>query len=210
VLDLGCGGGQNTIALAKMGAVAIGVDFAPEQLIIARNNAVKNEVEAQFLEGNLNDSTTWPVGPFDIVLSVFAIEYVRDLLGLCRGVASRMTLGGRFVLCDLHPFVAAGDVIGPELSNFWHRYDYFDRREIPFAWNVAPGAIKMYRYHRTLEDYVRSLISAGFIIDDLREPIATWRSLDVPYADTAIVSNEQFWSRMPYSIILRGRLEVVR
>src|SRR2546421_12237360 len=36
VLELGCGGAQNSIAFAKQGAIAIGVDFSSEQLAFAR------------------------------------------------------------------------------------------------------------------------------------------------------------------------------
>ena len=71
VLDLGCGGGGNTIELARRGWIATGLDSSPKAISSARISAAKAGVQVRFL---LEDMTTWmPDGVYDLVLSLFAL-----------------------------------------------------------------------------------------------------------------------------------------
>src|SRR6266849_2419262 len=47
VLELGCGGAQCSIAFAKQGAIAIGVDFSAEQIAYARRLADREGVKIE-------------------------------------------------------------------------------------------------------------------------------------------------------------------
>ena len=51
IIDIGCGGGQNSIALTKWGAICVGVDPSPAQIAHARRLALENGVEVQFIVG---------------------------------------------------------------------------------------------------------------------------------------------------------------
>ena len=99
ILDLGSGTGvtaQHVLA-AHPGASLIGVDSSEDMLAHARNLVP----EATFLVGSLEDPL--PDGPFDLVVSAFAIHHL-DAGGkadLFRRVASILALGGRFVLLDV-------------------------------------------------------------------------------------------------------------
>src|ERR1700728_3347005 len=53
VLELGCGGAQCSIAFAKQGAIAIGVDFSPAQLAHARQLVTEEEVKGGLRQGVL-------------------------------------------------------------------------------------------------------------------------------------------------------------
>lgn len=55
VMDLGSGDGRNVIAAAKRGARAIGVEYNPKMVEIARQNALKAGVvdKATFIEGDM-------------------------------------------------------------------------------------------------------------------------------------------------------------
>src|SRR6059058_6554258 len=55
VLELGCGGAQCSIAFAKQGAHAIGVDFSAEQLAFARRLCEREEVKVELHHGDLAD-----------------------------------------------------------------------------------------------------------------------------------------------------------
>ena len=45
VIELGCGGGENSIILAKKGAICTGVDISSEQLKYAKNLIKEHKVE---------------------------------------------------------------------------------------------------------------------------------------------------------------------
>ena len=55
VLELGCGGAQCSIAFAKQGAIAIGVDFSAEQLAHARQLADQQGVKVELHESDVAD-----------------------------------------------------------------------------------------------------------------------------------------------------------
>jgi cyclopropane fatty-acyl-phospholipid synthase-like methyltransferase len=56
VLEIGCGGGQNTIVLSKKGAKSIGLDISEEQIKYARKLARR---ERQKLRSSSGTWRTW-------------------------------------------------------------------------------------------------------------------------------------------------------
>lgn len=55
VLEVGCGGGQNAIILARWGARSVGLDISEEQIKYAKNLAREYKVEVSFLVGTMED-----------------------------------------------------------------------------------------------------------------------------------------------------------
>jgi len=68
VLELGCGGAQWSVALAKRGACVIGLDNSARQLQHARELVATAGVEVQLVHASA-ESVPLPDGSFDIVLS---------------------------------------------------------------------------------------------------------------------------------------------
>lgn len=80
ILDVGCGSGRYTVALAEQGAEVLGIDFASNMLTLAHELAEKRGVAARcrfvhanFLEHNFNE--TW-----DISLAIGFFDYIPDPL----------------------------------------------------------------------------------------------------------------------------------
>lgn len=79
ILDIGCGSGRYTVALAEMGAKkVVGIDFAENMLGIARQIAQKQDVSkrcefvcADFLKYDFDDV-------FDISIAVGLFDYIDD------------------------------------------------------------------------------------------------------------------------------------
>src|SRR4051795_11306760 len=67
VLDVACGNGNATLAAARSGAVAIGVDYVPSLLESARERAVAEGLDAEFLAGDA-EALPFGDGEFDAVL----------------------------------------------------------------------------------------------------------------------------------------------
>ena len=68
VLDLTCGTGSQVFYLAKHGYKVVGADFSPELLKIARRKAAQENIDVQFIDG---DMRTIHVGQFDAVITIF-------------------------------------------------------------------------------------------------------------------------------------------
>ncbi|WP_245607085.1 class I SAM-dependent methyltransferase [Pseudonocardia spinosispora] len=90
VLDIGCGAGEHTIHLTRLGYDVLGVDFAPTALEVARENATTQGVPARFETADA--LSLIGLSGFDTVIDsalfhVFATEeqqrYARTLHGVC-------------------------------------------------------------------------------------------------------------------------------
>lgn len=62
-LDLGCGTGMQSIALARRGWEVTGIDTVPRALELARRRAVEAGVEVKLVCGDVTDLTAASVGP---------------------------------------------------------------------------------------------------------------------------------------------------
>jgi SAM-dependent methyltransferase len=97
VLDVACGTGNAALLAAERGADAVGLDFEPALLAVARSRG-----EARFVEG---DAAALPFEDafFDATLSVFGVMYAPDQ-ERAAGELSRVTKpGGRIVLAAWTP-----------------------------------------------------------------------------------------------------------
>src|SRR5438105_5606309 len=79
VLELGCGGAQCSIAFAKQGAHAIGIDFSAEQLAFARRLCEREGVKVELRQGDLADLAYLRAESVDLVFSAYTFGYVQDL-----------------------------------------------------------------------------------------------------------------------------------
>lgn len=74
VLDMTCGTGSQVFFLEKLGYKVTGADFSPALLEIARQKACDENIDVQFIDG---DMRTLKVGKFDAVITIFnAIGHV--------------------------------------------------------------------------------------------------------------------------------------
>jgi ubiquinone/menaquinone biosynthesis C-methylase UbiE len=77
VLDVACGNGNATLAAARSGARAVGIDYVPELLEGGRGRALAEGLDVEFRAGDAEDLPV-PDGSFDAVLSVFGTMFAPD------------------------------------------------------------------------------------------------------------------------------------
>ena len=103
VLELGCGGAQCSIAFAKQGATAIGVDFSAQQLAFARRLCEREDVRVELRQGDLADLAFLRADSIDLVFSSYAFGYVDDLNRVFRQVHRVLKIGAALVFSLPHP-----------------------------------------------------------------------------------------------------------
>jgi ubiquinone/menaquinone biosynthesis C-methylase UbiE len=93
VLDIGCGTGDDAVALRARGVCVTGIDASPEMVRIARERGIHANVRrAEDLSGLQ--------GSFDGILSNFgALNCVQDLQGMREPLARLMRPGGGLAIC---------------------------------------------------------------------------------------------------------------
>jgi trans-aconitate 2-methyltransferase len=92
VLDLGCGTGHLTDALAAAGADVVGLDASPSMIAQARQNFPRVRFQ-------LADARTFRFDePFDAIFSNAALHWVRDAEAVAGSMARALKPGGRLLL----------------------------------------------------------------------------------------------------------------
>lgn len=174
ILELGCGGGQCSIAFAKQGARCTAIDFSVSQLRFANNLAEKVGVKVNFIKADIQNFKFKKTEKFDIVFSAFALPFISDLDACFKNVGSVLNRDGVFIFSMEHPFYSVVSHEGKIRISYyktgkrteWGTEDVFktekyakDLRKIPFI-----------IYHRKISDIYSSLSKAGFDVDRIIEP----------------------------------------
>ncbi len=168
---LGCGGGQDCVELARMGAVAIGVDISSEQIAYARRFAAKHNADnASFVEGAVEDLSRFDAASFDLAVSIHALRYVEHADRALDEAARVLRSGGVLVASVPHPWnqiVSDTPPYRAERSYFSARTPYID-----WIWDTAKfgeeGRLRDWR--RTAAEWFDLLVNAGFVIERMVEP----------------------------------------
>jgi 2-polyprenyl-6-hydroxyphenyl methylase/3-demethylubiquinone-9 3-methyltransferase len=95
-LDVGCGAGLLTEPLARMGAMATGLDAAPENIAAATLHAEGQGLTIDYRHGSVE---TLDAGErFDLVCSMEVIEHVSDPAAFVDGLRRALAPGGLLLL----------------------------------------------------------------------------------------------------------------
>jgi SAM-dependent methyltransferase len=116
------------------------------------------------------DVSALPFGPssFDLACSAFGgLPFVADVEGSLREVARVLRPGGRFVASVNHP-LRWPFPDSPDPDDLRVVSSYFDRT--PYVETGGDGGIVYVEHHRTVGDWVRAVVGAGLVLQDLVEP----------------------------------------
>ena len=166
VIDVGCGGGQNTIAFKRAGAArVVGIDQSTEQLEFARDLAAREGIDVEFLKSAVETLDSVPDASFDAAFSSYCFQFVADIRATFRSIYRVLRPGGRFAFCLDHP---AYMMFGTE--GFTLTKPYF-QRHADFIWPFRQGGLTgMSAVYHTVEDMFAALRQAGFVVESILEP----------------------------------------
>jgi ubiquinone/menaquinone biosynthesis C-methylase UbiE len=156
LLELGCGTGSVSIALAQQGAVVIGVDSDHDRLEQARNRDDAADVRVDWHEGDLADLAFLRADSVDAVVSVHALAEVDDVARVFRQVERVLKPGAAFVFSYEHPIGLCAGADGTLA------HSPFDRGPI----TVNDRTL----YVRTTAEMFTELHRAGLRADSIVEP----------------------------------------
>lgn len=195
LLDVGCGAGYFSRAMAERGAKVTGIDISPRMIQHAQETG--GPITYEVLDAARIDRR-FPAASFDVATACLTLQDVPEPAVALRAIAKVLRPGGRFISSIEHPFSSMP-------FRQWQRDDkkakkwlcvdrYFERGATPYTWKRWSYEFTTRALHVTLEEWVRWTIDAGFSIRGMREPKPTEQTLrDHPDLEDA--------ARVPYFLI---------
>jgi len=146
VLDVGCGGGLLSEALAASGAQVIAIDLAPELIKVAKLHRLETGVAVDYRLQSVETLAEEMPGRFDAVTCMEMLEHVPDPAAIVRACAKLLKPGGRLFLSTLNrtPAAFALAIVGAEyvarvLPKGTHQYRDFIKPSELAAWLREAG-----------------------------------------------------------------------
>ncbi len=146
VLDVGCGGGLLSEAMARAGAEVTGIDLAPELLKVARLHGLESGVKVDYRQQSVEDLAQQAPATFDAITCMEMLEHVPDPAAILTACAALLKPGGKLFVSTLNrtPAAFALAIVGAEyvarlLPKGTHHYRDFIKPSELAAWLRAAG-----------------------------------------------------------------------
>lgn len=218
VLDIGCGPGHFTRAMARIAASVIGIERDQRQIDLAHTLAAADHESAlvQFRQGDVYALPLRPNewGHFDVVHARFLLEHLPDPLAAVKEMVRAVKPGGRIVLSDddhdvmrLHPEPAG---FAPLWTAYMRCYDrlgndpWVGRRLVQLLHQAGAQPMRntWIWFGCCAGDERFPLFTENLIgvIETARQPIERFALLE-PAAFDAAIANLRDWARRPDAAI---------
>lgn len=155
ILDVGCGLGQNVLALCKKGAKGFGLDISPSMIdkskTLAREEGLEDHTTFQI--DDMRNFSSFEDIDFDLILSIYSMEYlngITELRSVIHSIHKRLKPGGVFIMCFSHPSQA-------------------QRNMAVMNQSVSLGSGRYKTFNYSFKDAAEALFKAGFILERVVE-----------------------------------------
>jgi SAM-dependent methyltransferase len=195
-LEVGCGEGRVARDLRTHGHRVTGLDASPTLVRAAR----EADPEGGYLVGDAME-LPFPDRTFDMVVAYNSLMDVHDMPSAVREASRVLKRDGCFCICVTHPINDAGRFCSSEPdATFVIEDTYLEERRKFEGTCQRDGLTMTFRgWSYSLEAYARALEAAGFVIECLREPAASERSV------AAFGRSEIRLQRIPLFLHIRAR-----
>jgi 2-polyprenyl-6-hydroxyphenyl methylase/3-demethylubiquinone-9 3-methyltransferase len=146
VLDVGCGGGILSEAMARAGARVLGIDLSRPVLDVAELHALEGKVAVEYRAVSAEDLAQERPASFNLVTCMEMLEHVPDPAATVQALASLARPGGDVIVSTLNrnPLAFAVAIVGAEyvarvLPRGTHEYLKFIRPSELARWGRQAG-----------------------------------------------------------------------
>ena len=181
VLDVGCGGGILSEAMARRGAQVTGIDMGEAPLSVARLHLLESGLEVDYRQITAESLAEESPETFDVVTCLEMLEHVPDPASVIRACHRMVKPGGQvfFSTINRNPKAYALAIVGAEyllqlLPRGTHDYKKFIRPSELGAWSRDTGLtvkdIVGLTYNPLTKHYTLSAdVDVNYMIQTIRE-----------------------------------------
>jgi 2-polyprenyl-6-hydroxyphenyl methylase/3-demethylubiquinone-9 3-methyltransferase len=185
VLDVGCGGGILSEALARRGAQVTGIDMGEAPLGVARLHLLESKLDVNYEHSSAEDYAARHAGEFDVVTCLEMLEHVPDPASILRACATLLKPGGDLFVSTINrnPKAWLFAVVGAEyvlnmLPRGTHDYAKFIRPSELAAFaraaGLALGELKGMSYNVLTKTYsLGSDVDVNYLVHFTKEANAS-------------------------------------
>src|SRR5262245_5568220 len=170
VLCLAAGGGKHGPLYAAAGAIVTVVDLSPAQLELDRQVAAERRLELKTVEASMDDLSMFAAGAFDIVIQPVSTCYLPEIGPVYREVARLTTSGGLYISQHKSPTSLQAEV-QPSSRGYELVEPYYRSGPLPPVAGSPHREEGTLEYLHRWEEILGLLCRAGFVIEDLIEPL---------------------------------------
>ncbi|HEX2139706.1 MAG TPA: bifunctional 2-polyprenyl-6-hydroxyphenol methylase/3-demethylubiquinol 3-O-methyltransferase UbiG [Woeseiaceae bacterium] len=146
VVDIGCGGGILSEAMAAAGAIVTGIDMAPAPLAVAKLHSSQSGVQVEYLQSTAEELAADRAAQYDVVTCLEMLEHVPSPSSVVAACSRLVRPGGHvfFATINRNPKSFALAIVGAEyllrlLPRGTHEYAKFIRPSELAAWGRDAG-----------------------------------------------------------------------
>ncbi|MGH9563186.1 MAG: class I SAM-dependent methyltransferase [Terracidiphilus sp.] len=185
-LDIGCGEGENTRRVARLGARMNAIDIAPTFVRHAQAMETKQPLGIEY---ELGDGAALSFGDasFDFVTAFMSLMDMPYLPQAMAEIKRVLRPGGFVQASILHPCfcppyrkpvqAADGSIRAIEVARYFDRADgeieTWCFSTIPLLQKLTVRPFQIPRFHRTLSEWFDTIYSTGLVLEQLGEPNPT-------------------------------------
>jgi ubiquinone/menaquinone biosynthesis C-methylase UbiE len=174
VLDVGCGQGSATRALAGAGAITTGADATREMLAAARRHEGDQPLGISYVLADAQTLAPLADESFDLVTCQLALMDIPDLDAVLVAVRRVLRRSGTFVAVISHPCFLAplAETVRLPDGRQARAVAYYLHEQFWHSPNPK-GVRRAGTFHRTLSTYLNALVRHGFTLQEAAEPAAS-------------------------------------
>ena len=212
LLHLQCHFGQDSLALARLGAQVTGIDFSDKAIEAAQQLNDELGLNARFIQTNVYDLEQVLDGEFDVIFSTYgAIPWLPDLEKWAAIVSRFLKKGGIFYLAEFHPtlYLFNFDNYQVEYSYFTTAKPYEEKVQGTYADDNSGIEETEFFWNHATSEVVTPLLENGLELLHLHEfdfsPYACFPNMVEREAGRYVWGADKFGVRLPHVFSLKKR-----
>ena len=163
ILDAGCGPGVYSEWLVTHGGIVVALDANEKMVALARQRLGE---KVQVLQANLEAPLDFLAdASFDTIVCPLVMDYIKEWEPTLKEFHRILRIQGCLVFSMEHPYM--------KYATHHLMSNYFKVERVEYVWRGFGKPVNVPSYRRPLSGVINPLLQAGFILDQILEPLPT-------------------------------------